>query len=257
MPIIPYIIGKGPCDWGSFMQLWSWIKKTVFWWRVMCLFSWMAFAFDLLKAQKLLHGTFQPSKWCTNVAPHFGLRGNHILTAKFSEVQQISRWSPVESGHPQVIDPVIDPESPTRHNGYRRSRQPRSEVAWWASGHSSRVKLVFTWYYIYVLYYIYMIISYIYMIILYIYDCYIIYIWLYVYYYYIYNYYIHTSQYVCIHNYRHVDCKCCRLVPGLIAATYERRSHCRKWCPPGTVWGLKAEIRLSHGLGLMGFNEML
>jgi hypothetical protein len=51
----------------------------------------MAFAFDLLKAQKLLHGTFQPSKWCTNVAPHFGLRGNHILTAKFSEVQQISR----------------------------------------------------------------------------------------------------------------------------------------------------------------------
>ena len=94
--------------------------------------------------------------------------------------------------------------------------------------------IIYIWYI-----YIYMIISYIYDYIIYIWLLYYIYIWLYVYYYYIYNYYIHTSQYVCIHNYRHVDCKCCRLVPGLIAATYERRSHCRKWCPPGTVWGLK------------------
>ena len=47
----------------------------------------------------------------------------------------------------------------------------------------------------------------------------------------------------------------CRLVAGLIAATYERRLHCRKWCPPGTVWGLKLRS-LSHGLGFMGFHEM-
>ena len=38
-------------------------------------------------------------------------------------------------------------------------------------------------------------------------------------------------------------------VPGLIAATRERRLHCRKSCPPGIVWGLKLRS-LSHGTGL-------
>ena len=112
MTIIPYTIGKGPCDWGSFMQLSAWH----------------------LRAAAL--GWGETTFW---------LRSEALGSADLVKPSRVRSSTGHRSGHRH-------PESPTRHDGYRRSRQPRSEVAWWASGHSSRVKLVFTydiwWYYI-------------------------------------------------------------------------------------------------------------
>ena len=153
MTIIPYTIGKGPCDWGSFMQLSAWH----------------------LRAAAL--GWGETTFW---------LRSEALGSADLVKPSRVRSSTGHRSGHRH-------PESPTRHDGYRRSRQPRSEVAWWASGHSSRVKLVFT--------YIYMIYDDI--ILLYDYMCVLLLLLLLLYLQLLYT---HTSQYVCIHNYGHVDC---------------------------------------------------